>query len=307
MKEMVVSLISSLIIIISVLLALAYLTLAERKVMGSMQRRVGPNVVGIYGLGQPIMDGVKLILKESITPIHANKVLYNIAPIGSLVLALILWCIIPISNYVYLDLTYDIIYILAVSSVSILTVLWSGWSSNSKYSFLGSLRSTSQMISYEVVIGFIILTVIFLSNGTPNLTHIINSQISVLNIFPLFPLFLMFLIGIVAETNRAPFDLPEAESELVSGFNTEYSAAPFALWFISEYGNIIFMSLLTVNLFLGGYLLFLPFILFYFIWIRAAYPRYRYSDLMAICWQNLLPLTIGFIVIVPSILIILVK
>lgn len=306
MKSLLVCLVSSLIIIVSVLISLAYLTLAERKVMASMQRRVGPNVVGVYGLLQPIMDGVKLILKESITPTHSNKLLYNMAPIGSLILALILWSVIPINGSTYTDLTYDILYILAISSISILTVLWSGWASNSKYSFLGSLRSTSQMISYEVIIGLIILTVILLTDETPNLTRIITSQSSTMNIFPLLPLFFMFFISIVAETNRAPFDLPEAESELVSGFNTEYSAAPFALWFISEYGNIIFMSLLAVNIFLGGYIIFLPFILFSFIWIRAAYPRYRYTDLMNICWESLLPLVIAFIILVPTLLLALI-
>ena len=300
-----IDIINSLILVISILAALAYLTLAERKVMGSMQRRMGPNVVGIYGLGQPIMDGLKLVLKETITPSHSNKILYNLAPIGNLVLALFLWAVIPINGYIYIDMTYDILYILALSSVSIITVLWSGWSSNSKYAFLGSLRSTSQMVSYEVIIGFIIFSVVYLSNGTPNLTNIILSQSSIMNIFPLVPLFLMFLISIVAETNRAPFDLPESESELVSGFNTEYAAAPFAMWFIGEYANIVFMSLLTVNLFLGGKIIFLPMILFYFIWIRAAYPRFRYTDLISLCWEDLLPLSIAFIILIPSIVIIL--
>lgn len=304
MNSSLINLLNILILIISVLLGLAFLTLAERKVMGSMQRRIGPNVSGIYGLLQPVLDGVKLILKEPITPTQANKIIYNISPIGSLFLSLLLWSVIPIWNYTYIDITYDILIILAISSISIITILWSGWASNSKYSFLGSLRSTSQMISYEVIIGFIILTVIFLINDTPNLNKIIIYQKATYFIWPLLPLFILFLIAIVAETNRAPFDLPEAESELVSGFNTEYSAAPFALWFIGEYGNIVFMSLLTVNLFLGGNILFLPVILYYFIWIRASFPRFRYTDLMSVCWENLLPLTISFIILIPSIILI---
>lgn len=305
MEKIIINVINILMLIIVVLLMVSYLTLAERKVMASTQRRVGPNVVGIYGIAQPIIDGLKLVIKESITPAHSNTLLYYIAPVGNLFLALILWFVIPIGPFIYLDLKFDILYILAVSSVSILTVLWSGWSSNSKYSFLGALRSTAQMISYEVIIGFIVLTVIFLLNDTPNLLHIIDSQSHVFNFFPLFPLFLLFLISIVFETNRHPGDLPESESELVSGFNTEYSAAPFALFFIGEYSNMIFMSLLATHLFLGGFLLFTPLILFYFIWIRAAYPRYRYTDLMSICWESLLPLTIAFIVLIPTFIVLL--
>jgi NADH-ubiquinone oxidoreductase chain 1 len=247
---MLLSLIEVLIVIVPLLLSVAFLTLAERKAMGSMQRRLGPNTVGYYGLLQPFADALKLFVKESVIPAHANKALFLLAPVLSLIVSLLSWGVIPFGSGLYL---------LAVSSLGIYGVVFAGWSANSKYAFLGSLRSTAQMISYEVVIGLVILTVI-LCLGSLNLTNIIESQVSTWYIIPLLPLSLMFLISIIAETNRAPFDLPEAESELVAGFFTEHSSVPFVMFFLAEYASIILMSSLFSILFLGGYLV--PFVSF---------------------------------------------
>lgn len=311
----------SLIVILTLLLSVAFLTLAERKVMGSMQRRVGPNKVGVKGLLQPIADGVKLFLKETIIPAHSNIVLFIIAPIITFLFSLIGWLVIPFNSTVVLyDDSLAVLFILAISSLGVYGVIFSGWSSNSKYAFLGSLRSTAQMISYEVVLGLIILTIIFIVNDYPNLSKIIYSQQSIWYIIPLFPLGIMFFISALAETNRTPFDLPEAESELVAGYFTEYSATPFVLFFLGEYSSIILISTLTVILFLGGWL-FIPvltfdswimdsissfvlgikvsFILFVFIWIRATFARIKFTDLISLCWTSLLPLTLGLIIIIP--------
>jgi len=320
---MLLSLIEVLILIAPLLLSVAFLTLAERKAMGSMQRRLGPNKVGYYGLLQPFADALKLFVKESVLPAHANKALFLLAPMLSLIVSLLAWGVIPFGSGLTLaDISLGILYLLAISSLGVYGVIFAGWSANSKYAFLGGLRSTAQMVSYEVVIGLIILTVV-LCSATLNLIDVIESQKSVWYIIPLLPLSLMFLISVIAETNRAPFDLPEAESELVAGFFTEHSSVPFVLFFLAEYGSIILMSTLVCILFLGGYLV--PFvgsienptflsmeglalglkvcvILFIFIWVRASFPRLRYDQLMSFTWTGMLPLTLGFIILVPSIL-----
>jgi len=304
--------------IIIILLSIAYATLAERKIMGSMQRRLGPNKVGIYGLLQPLADGGKLFLKETVIPAHANIGLFLLAPILTLTFSLLGWMVIPFNNNVVLfDTPLSILLLLAISSLGIYGVIFSGWAANSKYAFLGSLRSTAQMISYEVVLGLIILTVVFCLGDSPNLTQIVISQQAIWYIIPLAPLGILFLIAALAETNRPPFDLPEAESELVAGYFTEHSAIPFAYFFLGEYSSILIISTLTVLLFLGGWLttngnistlssfvlgLKVSFIFFLFIWVRATFPRWKYTQLIVICWTSLLPLTLSFVTVVPAII-----
>nr|WVH37050.1 NADH dehydrogenase subunit 1 [Meteora sporadica]WVH37102.1 NADH dehydrogenase subunit 1 [Meteora sporadica] len=312
-------------IILPLLISVAYLTLAERKVMAGIHRRQGPNVIGYFGLLQPLADGLKLLLKETILPNRANILLFVLSPVLTFVLALIGWAVIPVTDQVVLaDLNIGILYLFAVSSLGVYGIITAGWSSNSKYAFLGALRSTAQMVSYEVSIGLIIINVL-LCCGSSNISTIVYAQQnSIWYIVPLFPLFLMFFISILAETNRHPFDLPEAEAELVAGYNVEYSAMGFALFFLGEYANIILMSSMAVLLFLGGWLspfgdLYIPFIswlpgsfwfsikliaiLFAFIWVRAAYPRYRYDQLMRIGWKIFLPLSLGWVLFTSGILI----
>ena len=318
-----IPLIETFITVIILLLGVAFLTLAERKVMGSMQRRVGPNKVGIYGILQPIADGVKLFLKETIMPAHSNVILFIITPVITFLFSLIGWLVIPFnSTTVLYDMSLGILFILGISSLGVYGVIFSGWAANSKYAFIGSLRSTAQMISYEVVLGLIILTVVFCLNDYPNLIKIIYSQQGIWYIVPLLPLGIMFFISALAETNRAPFDLPEAESELVAGYFTEHSAVPFVLFFLGEYSSIILIASLTVILFLGGWIL-IPLtkfdswgissfifgikvssILFLFIWVRATFPRLRFDQLISICWTSLLPLTIAFIITIPAIILV---
>ena len=241
-----------LIIVIPLLISVAYFTIAERKIMGSIQRRRGPNVIGFLGLLQPLADGLKLFAKETILPSNSNLSIFLFAPVLTFVLSLIGWSVIPFSDTIVLaDLNVGILYLFATSSLSVYGIVMAGWSSNSKYPFLGGLRSAAQMISYEVSIGLIIISVI-LCAGSLNITDIILAQKEIYFIFPLFPAFIMFFVSALAETNRAPFDLAEGESELVSGFNVEYSAMVFALFFLAEYGHIILMSVLTAILFLGG-------------------------------------------------------
>jgi NADH-quinone oxidoreductase subunit H len=255
----VINIIKILLIIVPLLISVAYFTLAERKIMGSIQRRKGPNVIGIFGLLQPLSDGLKLFVKETILPSNANTITFVLAPMLTFTLSLLGWAVIPFSSIAVLsDLNVGILYLLAISSLGVYGILISGWASNSKYAFLGCLRSTAQMISYEVSIGFIILTVIVCS-GSFNLSKIIHAQKSVWFIIPLFPMFFLFFISSLAETNRHPFDLPEAEAELVSGYNVEYSAMGFALFFLGEYANMLLMSSLTAILFLGGWLRLLSF------------------------------------------------
>lgn len=296
----------SLLLIISILISVAYLTLIERQLMGVLQRRKGPSIVGFTGLLQPLADGLKLFLKEIIIPSSANKILFIFAPIFFFFLALMNWPIIPFQNNIYLtDINLSILYLLSISSLTVYGVILSGWSSNSNYAFLGCLRSSAQMISYEVSISFILIN-ICLNSQSFNLIDIINNQKYIWNIFTFFPLFLLFIISILAETNRHPFDLPEAESELVSGYNVEYSAITFAFFFLGEYANIILMSILTTHLFLGGWFFFhlnsiffvilkTILIAFIFIIVRAILPRYRFDQLMNLGWTIILPLSLIFL------------
>ena len=308
-----------LVILVPLLISIAYLTLAERKVLGYIQCRKGPNVVGLYGILQPLADGLKLFTKEIIIPNHANIFIYIMAPILSLSLAFIAWGVIPYGQGIVLsDLGIGILYLFAVSSISVYAILMSGWSSNSKYAFLGAIRAAAQMISYEVSIGLIIISVV-LCVGSLNLTEMVLTQKSIWFIVPLFPAAIMFFVSALAETNRVPFDLTEGESELVSGFNVEYSSMSFALFFLAEYCHIILMSTFGVILFLGGWLspwgitsyfynfiwfgVKIAIIIFLFIWIRASYPRIRYDQLMALLWKSYLPLSLAFVVLVSGILI----
>jgi len=306
-------------IIVPLLIAIAYVTLAERKVLGSMQLRKGPTVVGVYGILQPLADGVKLFAKETILPTHANLGIYILAPILAFTLSLISWSVIPYGNGVLVaDVNMGILYLMAVSSISVYAILMSGWGSNSKYAFFGAVRAAAQMISYEVSIGLIIISVI-LCAGQLNLTGLVNSQEDIWYFIPLWPAFLMFFVSSLAETNRPPFDLTEGESELVSGYNVEYSAMTFALFFLGEYGHIILMSLMNALLFFGGWLppfplAFLPFpssfwlalktafFVFVFIWVRATFPRMRYDQLMHLLWKSYLPFSLAYVVFVASIL-----
>lgn len=298
--------IKSIILIISLLISVAYYTLLERQFMGTLQRRKGPLVVGFLGLLQPLADGLKLFLKEIIIPSSANKILFIFAPLLSFFLSLLNWAIIPYSETLYIsNINLTLFYILSISSLNVYSIILSGWSSNSSYAFLGCLRSTAQMISYEISISFILIS-ICLSSQSFNLIDIINNQSMIWNIFPFLPLFFLFIISILAETNRHPFDLPEAESELVSGYNVEYSAITFAFFFLAEYANILMMSLLTTCLFLGGWFFFgyssfifliVKSIIFslIFIILRALLPRYRFDQLMSLGWTVILPLSLFFL------------
>lgn len=307
-------------IVLPLLLSVAYFTLAERKIMGAIQRRRGPNVVGVFGLLQPLADGAKLLLKETIIPSNANVILFVLAPIITFLLSLLGWAVIPYGEgMVFADINVGILYLFAVSSLGVYGVIMSGWASNSKYAFLGALRSAAQMVSYEVALGVIIITVLICA-GSLNLSEIVLAQQDVWYAVPLFPMFIMFYISALAETNRHPFDLPEAEAELVSGYNVEYSAMGFALFFLGEYANMLLMSGMTVVLFLGGWLppfSFAPFtwvpgpiwfglklILFAagFAWARAAFPRYRYDQLMRLGWKIFLPLSLGWLFLTAGIL-----
>ena len=306
-------------IVVPVLLSVAYLTLAERKVIGWMQLRKGPNVVGPFGLLQPIADGLKLFFKETIIPSGANRVIFILAPMVTFVLSLVAWAVIPFgAGLVLADINVGFLYLFAISSLGVYGIIMAGWASNSKYAFLGALRSAAQMVSYEVSIGFVIITVL-LAVGSLNLSKIVLAQSGGLHHWyafsPLFPMFVVFFISGLAETNRAPFDLPEAEAELVAGYNVEYSAMTFAMFFLGEYANMILMSAMTAILFLGGWLPpleFAPFtwlpgpvwfalkiaaVLFVFLWVRATFPRYRYDQLMRLGWKVFLPLSLLWVVL----------
>ncbi|MFN3075511.1 MAG: NADH-quinone oxidoreductase subunit NuoH [Alphaproteobacteria bacterium] len=301
--------------------AVAYTTLAERKVIGAMQLRKGPNVVGPFGLLQPMADGIKLMLKETIIPTGANRGIFIIAPMLTLVLALMSWAVVPFAKGLVLsDINVGILYLFAMSSMGVYGILMAGWASNSKYAFLGGLRSAGQMVSYEVSIGFVLICVL-LSAGSLNLSKIVEAQRNVWFVIPHLPMFVVFYVSALAETSRAPFDLPEAESELVSGYNVEYSSMLFALFQLGEYANMILMSGLGAILFLGGwlppvdiaplnwipglvwFLVKLAFLLFGFLWVRATFPRYRYDQLMRLGWKVFLPLSLFWLVLTAGVLV----
>ena len=310
-----------LLIVIPLLVFIAYLTYFERKVIGAIQLRKGPNIVGPFGLFQPIADGIKLLTKETIFPENSNKVIFILSPIITFTLALIGWAVIPIDYKIVLaDINVGLMYIFAISSLGVYGIIMAGWASNSRYAFLGALRSAAQMISYEVSIGLIIISVL-ITSGSLNLSEIVMKQQNMWYVIPHFPMFIIFFISTLAETNRAPFDLPEAESELVAGYNVEYSSMSFGLFFLGEYGNMILMSSMTTILFLGGwlppadidffqnipgfiwFLLKVTFLLFLFLWVRATLPRYRYDQLMRLGWKVFLPLSLIWIIITSSVVI----
>lgn len=313
-----------LLVVVPLLVCVAMLTLVERKVIAAMQLRKGPNVVGFWGLLQPFADGLKLFLKETIIPAKSSKVVFLLAPMVTFMLALLGWAVIPLApEFVIADINVGILYLFAISSLGVYGIIMAGWASNSKYAFLGAIRSSAQMISYEVSIGFVIVTVLLLT-GSLNLGDIIRHQAGGIthwhafaNFGLLFPMFVVFFISALAETNRHPFDLPEAEAELVSGYNVEYSSMSFALFFLGEYANMILMSGMTTILFLGGWqpiwetsfaiippvLWFVAkviFCLFVFIWARATLPRYRYDQLMRLGWKVFLPLSLVWVVLVSA-------
>jgi NADH-quinone oxidoreductase subunit H len=307
-------------ILVPLLLGVAYLTLAERKVLAAMQLRRGPNVVGPFGLLQPFADAIKMLMKETIIPSGANRLLFLFAPMLTFTLAMLAWAVIPVNDgWAIADINVGILYLFAISSLGVYGIIIAGWASNSKYAFLGALRSAAQMVSYEVSMGFVIVTVL-LCVGSLNLTAIVRAQQTVWFFIPLFPMFVIFFISTLAETNRAPFDLPEGESELVGGFFVEYSSMAFALFFLGEYANMILMSALTTILFLGGWLppmavepftwipgpiwfvLKICLCLFTFIWVRATFPRFRYDQLMRLGWKVFLPFTLLWLVLTATVL-----
>ena len=315
-----ITILKSLIIIVPVLIAVAFFTLLERKIMAGIQRRRGPNVVGLLGVLQPFADGLKLLIKETIIPSRANKIIFLLAPILALFLSFLNYSVLPFSLFnVFADINLGILYIFAISSLSVYGIIMSGWSSNSRYAFLGTLRSTAQMVSYEVSIGLIIINVLICANSL-NLSQIVNAQTYIWYVIPLFPLFILFYISALAETNRPPFDLPEAEAELVAGYFVEYSAMTFAQFFLGENINIIFMCSFMTLLFFGGWLpiinisvlYLIPGIiwfvikilifLFSFVWVRVSFPRYRYDQLLRLGWKIFLPLALAWVVFVSTVL-----
>ena len=313
-------------ILVPVLLAVAYMTYAERKVMAAVNLRRGPNVVGPFGLLQPFADALKLLFKELLVPTGASPVLFFLAPMVTFVLALIAWAVIPFADGLVLaDINVGILYLFAISSLGVYGVIMAGWASNSKYAFLGALRSAAQMVSYEVSIGFVIITVL-LCAGSLNVSDVVRAQAGEYGLFnwfwlPLLPMFVIFFVCALAETNRTPFDLPEGESELVAGFFVEYSSMAFAMFFMGEYANILLMSALTSILFLGGWLppfdtvpfTWIPgpvwfigkiaFVSFVFFWVRATFPRYRYDQLMRLGWKVFLPFSLLWVVLTAGVLV----
>jgi len=314
-----------LVIVLPLLLAVAYLTYFERKVIGAIHRRKGPNVVGPFGLLQPLADGLKLFLKETVVPSRANKPVFILAPIITFFLSLVAWAVIPFGEGMVLaDINVGILYLFAISSLGVYGIIMAGWASNSKYAFLGAMRSAAQMVSYEVSMGFVIITVL-LCVGSLNVSDIVLAQqgsFGVFNwyVFPLLPMAVIFFVSTLAETNRLPFDLPEAEAELVAGYNVEYSAMTFAMFFLGEYANMILMSGMTTILFLGGWLppidiapfnwipgpvwfcLKIAACLFVFLWVRATFPRYRYDQLMRLGWKVFLPVSLVAVAVVAGVL-----
>jgi NADH-quinone oxidoreductase subunit H len=320
-----ITIIEILAIIVPLLVAVAYLTYAERKVLAAAQLRRGPNVVGWFGLLQPIADGLKLFLKETVVPSGANRVVFVLAPMLTFTLALVAWAVIPFDQGVVVaNINVGILYLFAISSLGVYGIIMAGWASNSKYAFLGAMRSAAQMVSYEVSIGFVIVTVL-LCVGSLNLSDIVLAQRHVWFVIPLFPMFIVFFVSGLAETNRSPFDLVEGESELVAGYFVEYSAMVFALFYLGEYANMILSSAMTSILFLGGWLapfniqpfsgllahiwsfawfaLKIAFCLFGFLWVRATFPRFRYDQLMRLGWKVFLPLSLGWLVLTAGVLV----
>jgi len=306
-------------ILVPLLIGVAYLTYAERKVLAAIQLRKGPNVVGPFGLWQPFADAIKMLMKETIIPSGANRLLFLMAPMLTFGLAMLAWAVIPVNDgWAIADINVGILYLFAISSLGVYGIIIAGWASNSKYAFLGALRSAAQMVSYEVSMGFVIVTVL-LCAGSQNLNDIVLAQRPVWFCLPLFPMFIIFFISTLAETNRSPFDLPEGESEIVAGFFVEYSAMAFALFFLGEYANMILMSALTTILFLGGWLgpfgilpqlavlwfvLKICFCLFCFLWVRATFPRYRYDQLMRLGWKVFLPFSLIWLVLTAGALVV---
>ncbi|SDK17027.1 NADH dehydrogenase subunit H [Methylophilus rhizosphaerae] len=304
-------------IVLPLMICVAYLTLAERKVIGFMQVRIGPNRVGYWGLLQPLADGLKLLFKEIILPTASNKTLFFIGPILAIAPAFAAWAVVPFdATLVLANIDAGLLYILAMTSVAVYGVIIAGWASNSKYAFLGSLRSAAQIVSYEIAMGFTLVGVLMCANSL-NLGKIVMGQEGGFwhwYFLPLFPLFVVYFISAVAETNRAPFDVAEGESEIVAGFHVEYSGMAFAVFFLAEYANMILVSMLAVLMFLGGWLSpvpFLPdsilwllvkvaFMLFLFLWFRATFPRYRYDQIMRLGWKVFIPITLVWIIVVAA-------
>ena len=313
--QVILTFIEALALLVPLLIGVAYLTYAERKVLGAMQMRKGPNVVGPFGLWQPFADAIKMLTKETIIPMGSNRFLFLIGPMLTFVLAMIAWAVIPVSDgWAIADINVGILYLFAISSLGVYGIIIAGWASNSKYAFLGALRSAAQMVSYEVSMGFVMVCVL-LCAGSLNLNDIVSAQRHVWFCVPLFPMFIVFFISTLAETNRSPFDLAEGESEIVAGFFVEYSSMSFALFFLGEYANMILMAGMTTILFLGGWLSPLPFapftwipgvvwfvlkicvVLFMFLWVRATFPRYRYDQLMRLGWKVFLPMSLIWLVV----------
>jgi NADH-quinone oxidoreductase subunit H len=309
-------------VVVPLLLAIAYLTYAERKVLAFSQLRKGPNVVGPFGLLQPFADGLKLLVKETVVPSEANRVVFIIAPLLTFTLSLVAWAVIPFNaGVVVANINVGVLYIFAISSLGVYGIILAGWASNSRYAFLGALRSAAQMVSYEVAIGFVLVTVL-LCAGSLNLSEIVEAQRHIWFAVPLLPMFVIFFISGLAETNRAPFDLVEGETEIVAGYFVEYSAMAFALFYLGEYGNMILMSAMTSVLFLGGWLapfsivpftwipgpiwfaLKIGFVLFCFLWVRATFPRFRYDQLMRLGWKVFLPFSLLWLVLTAGVLVV---
>ena len=307
-------------LLVPLLIGVAYLTLAERKVLAAIQLRRGPNVVGPFGLFQPFADAIKMLMKETIVPTGANRLLFMMAPMLTFALAMIAWAVIPVNDgWAIADINVGILYLFAISSLGVYGIIIAGWASNSKYPFMGALRSAAQMVSYEVSMGFVIVTVL-LCVGSLNLNAIVKAQETIWFVIPLFPMAIIFFISTLAETNRSPFDLPEGESEIVAGFFVEYSSMSFALFFLGEYANMFLMAAMTTILFLGGWLapfgvepftwipgpiwfvLKICFIMFVFVWVRATFPRYRYDQLMRLGWKVFLPFSLFYLVLVAGVL-----
>ena len=319
--RVVLTVLQTLALLVPVLIGVAYLTYAERKVLAAIQLRKGPNVVGPFGLLQPFADAIKMLTKETIIPSGANRVLFMMAPMLTFILAMLAWAVIPVNDgWAIADINVGVLYLFAISSLGVYGIIIAGWASNSKYAFLGALRSAAQMVSYEVSMGFVLVTVL-LCAGSLNLTDIVRAQTRVWFFIPLFPMFVIFFISALAETNRAPFDLPEGESEIVAGFFVEYSSMSFGLFFLGEYANMILMSAMTSILFLGGWLpplslipftwipgpiwliLKICFCLFVFIWVRGTFPRYRYDQLMRLGWKVFLPFSLFWLVLTAGVLV----